>query len=148
VRGLYIVQETGGKLLASWYALDGWQDSGWFKDIDITHENVYVKVLYYRGPDAEPIELVILNPAPDSPYGWMSWGVCHAIEVAWPGEIPEGATVPSEPPPPPPDHPEQTSSSAPEQSAPATSEQPIAPASVDEVEEEQQDNASSSSLNG
>ncbi len=96
-RGLYIVQETGGKLLASWYALDGWQDSGWFKDIDITHENVYVQVLYYRGPDTEPVELQILNHAPDSPYGWMSWGVCHALEVAWPDEKPEGAIVPDDP---------------------------------------------------
>lgn len=95
-RGLYIVEETGGKLLASWYALDGWKDSGWFKDIDITHENVFVKVLYYRGPDAEPIEMKILNPAPDTPYGWMSWGVCHAIEVAWPEEKPEGASIPDE----------------------------------------------------
>lgn len=95
-RGLFIVQETGGKLLASWYALDGWKDSGWFKDIDISHENVYVNVLYYRGPDTDPVVMQILNHAPDSPHGWMSWGVCHAIEVAWPGEKPEGAVVPSE----------------------------------------------------
>jgi hypothetical protein len=96
-RGLYLVQEVGGKHLASWYALDGWQDSGWFKDIDISHENVYVKVLFYRGPDAAPVELLILNHAPDSPYGWMSWGMCHALEVGWAGEKPEGA-VPDAPP--------------------------------------------------
>jgi len=94
VRGLYIVQETGGKELASWYALDGWQDSGWFKGIDISHENVFVKVLFYRGPDTEPVELLILNPAPGTPYGWMSWGVCHALEVGWPGGVaPQGAVV-------------------------------------------------------
>jgi hypothetical protein len=91
-RGLYVVQEIGGHVLASWYALEGWQDSGWFYDIDITHENVYVQVLYYRGPDTEPIELKILNHAPDSPYGWLSWGMCHALEVAWPDEKPEGAS--------------------------------------------------------
>ena len=96
VRGLYIVQEVGGKLLASWYALDGWKDSGWFRDIDITHENVYVKVLYYSGPDATPIEMVIVNPAPDSPYGWMSWGICHAIEVKWPDEKPASADAPEQ----------------------------------------------------
>jgi hypothetical protein len=96
VRGLYIVQEVGGKLLASWYALDGWKDSGWFRDIDITHENVYVKVLYYSGPDATPIEMVIVNPAPDSPYGWMSWGICHAIEVKWPDEKPVSADAPEQ----------------------------------------------------
>jgi hypothetical protein len=92
-RGLYIVQEAGGKQLASWYALDGWKDSGWFKEIDISHENVYVRVLYYRGPDTEPVQMVILNHAPDSADGWMSWGICHAIEVAWPGEKPEGAVA-------------------------------------------------------
>jgi hypothetical protein len=91
------VQEVGGKHLASWYALDGWQDSGWFKDIDISHENVYVKVVFYRGPDATPVELLILNHAPDSPYGWMSWGMCHALEVGWAGEKPEGA-APDAPP--------------------------------------------------
>jgi hypothetical protein len=84
VRGLYLVQETGGKQLASWYALDGWQDSGWFKDIDISFENVYVVVVYYPGPDTTPTYLTILNHAPDSEYGWMSWGMCHALEVAWP----------------------------------------------------------------
>ena len=86
VRGLYIVQEAGGKLLASWYALDGWQDSGWFKDIDISHENVYVRVLYYPGPDTTPTQMTILNHAPDSADSWMSWGMCHALEVAWPDE--------------------------------------------------------------
>ena len=97
VRGLYIVQEIGGRPLASWYALDGWQDSGWFKDIDITFPDVYVRVLYYSGPDVEPIELVILNPAPDSPYGWMSRGMCHALEVAWPDGVvfPDRDAVPS-----------------------------------------------------
>jgi hypothetical protein len=92
-RGLYVVQETGGKLLASWYALDGWKDSGWIKEIDITHENVFVQVLYYRGPGAEPVVMRILNHAPGSPHGWMSWGVCHALEVAWPGEKPAGASA-------------------------------------------------------
>jgi len=86
-RGLYVVQEIGGRVLASWYAEDGWMDSGWFKEIDIPYENVYVKVLYYSGPGADPVELVIVNHAPDSPYGWMSWGVCHALEVAWPDDV-------------------------------------------------------------
>jgi cell division septation protein DedD len=83
-RGLYVVQETGGKVLASWYAEEGWQDSGWIRDIDISFENVFVRVLYYHGPGAEPVELKILNPAPGTPYGWMSRGLCHALEVAWP----------------------------------------------------------------
>lgn len=86
-RGLFVLQETGGKVLASWYALDGWKDSGWFRDIDISHESVHVQVLYYSGPGAEPVVMAILNHAPDTPYGWMSWGMCHAIEVAWPDGV-------------------------------------------------------------
>jgi hypothetical protein len=94
VRGLYLVQEIGGHNVTSWYALDGWQDSGWLKGLDISYENVYVRVLFYRGPDTDPVELVILNPAPDSSYGWMSWGVCHALEVGWPGGVaPQGAVA-------------------------------------------------------
>ena len=159
-RGLYIVQETGGKLLASWYALDGWQDSGWFKDIDITHENVYVQVLYYRGPDTEPVELTILNHAPDSPYGWMSWGVCHALEVAWPGEKPEGAIVPEDPAPAASAQSEQAASSAAEEAAPAEQteaadqpatsavESPAAPAADSSSDVEEQNSLAPASLNG
>jgi hypothetical protein len=90
------VQEVGGKVLATWYAEDSWQDSGWFTDIDISHENVFVRVLYYSSPDAAPVEMKILNPASGTPYGWMSWGMCHALEVAWPDNVekPAGADAP------------------------------------------------------
>lgn len=87
-RGLYNVTELGGAVYASWYAEEGWTDSGWFKDIDIVFEEIYVKVLYYPGPDTTPTEMKILNPAPGTPYGWMARGICHAIEVAWPDEPP------------------------------------------------------------
>lgn len=83
-RGLYVVQEVGGRVLAEWYALDGWLDSGWVRDIDISYPSVYVQVLFYSGPGAEPIVMDILNPAPGTEYGWLSRGECHAIEVAWP----------------------------------------------------------------
>lgn len=81
-----MVQEVGGRVLYSWFAEEGWQDSGWVKDIDITHPSVYVQVLYYSGPGADPIEMEIINPAPDSTYGWLSRGMCHALEVKWSGE--------------------------------------------------------------
>ncbi len=84
LRGLFVVQEVGGRVLASWYAEEGWQDSGWIKDIDITFPSVYVQVLYYSGPGADPIVMRILNPAPDSEYGWLGRGMCHALEVGWP----------------------------------------------------------------
>lgn len=83
-RGLYVVQEVGGRVLFEWYALDGWMDSGWVRDVDITFPAVYVQVLYYSGPGADPVVMRIVNPAPGTEYGWLSRGQCHAIEVAWP----------------------------------------------------------------
>lgn len=83
-RGLYVVQEVGGRELASWYAEEGWQDSGWIEDIDISYPSVYVQVLFYSGPGATPVVMKMLNPAPDSEYGWLTRGACHALEVAWP----------------------------------------------------------------
>ncbi len=91
-RGLYNVTELGGAVYASWYAEEGWTDSGWFRDIDIVFEKIYVRVLYYPGPDTVPTEMKILNPAPGTPYGWMARGMCHAIEVAWPDESPPSET--------------------------------------------------------
>ena len=49
-RGLYVVQEPGGDVLASWYALDGWTSSEWYDEIDIARETIHVQVLYYPGP--------------------------------------------------------------------------------------------------
>lgn len=83
-QGLYIAQEVGGHFLASWEADNGWKDSGWFYDIDITFQAVYVDVLYYHGPGAEPVRLRMLNPAPDTDSGWVARGMCHALEVGWP----------------------------------------------------------------
>jgi hypothetical protein len=83
-RGLYIAQEVGGHFLAAWEADDGWKDSGWFHGIDITFPAVYVDVLYYHGPGAEPVRLKMLNPAPDMDSGWVARGMCHALEVGWP----------------------------------------------------------------
>lgn len=83
-RGLYIVQEVGGRFLAGWEADDGWKDSGWFYDIDITFPAVYVEVLYYHGPGADPVRLAMWNPAPDTDSGWLGRGMCHALEVGWP----------------------------------------------------------------
>ena len=83
-RGLYVVQHPGGGELASWYALDGWEDSGWLEDINFVHEHIYVEVVYYPGPATEGTVMRILNHAPGSEHGWLSRGVAHALEVAWP----------------------------------------------------------------
>jgi hypothetical protein len=81
--GLYIVREVGGRELFRWFAAAGWEDSGWVDGIDISHSSVYVEVFFYPG-DGRVIKMEIVNPAPGTEYGWLSRGMCHAIEVAWP----------------------------------------------------------------
>ena len=85
-RGHYSVQQLGGGEIASWYALDGWEDSGWISNVDIGNRTVWVEVVYYPGPDTEGTVMRILNHAPDEAYGWVSDGMAHALEVAWPDQ--------------------------------------------------------------
>ena len=89
-RGHYSVQVAGGAEVASWYALDGWLDSGWISNLDIGAETVLVDVLYYPGPETEPTKMRILNPAPGTEQGWIGRGMAHALEVAWPDMPVEG----------------------------------------------------------
>ncbi len=89
-KGHYSVQELGGREIASWYALDGWLDSGWIETYELSFDSVYVQVLYYPGPDTEPTELRLLNPIPGKDYSWASRGTAHALEVAWPDMPVEG----------------------------------------------------------
>ncbi len=84
-RGTYVVQETGGRVLATWWADEGWMDSGWVYDVDISYHSVYVQVFFVKGDGSDPVEMTILNPAPGTNYGWMTRGRCHALEVAFPG---------------------------------------------------------------
>ena len=85
-KGHYSVQALGGGEIASWYALDGWEDSGWLSNIDIGNRTVWVEVVYYPGPDTEGTVMTILNHVPDEAYGWASNGMAHALEVAWPDQ--------------------------------------------------------------
>ncbi len=82
--GRYEVIEAGGRVLAAWDAQDGWKDSGWIRDIELTYRSVYVQVVYYPPDSSDSITMRIVNPAPGTDYGWLSEGMCHAIEVAWP----------------------------------------------------------------
>ena len=79
--GTYVIKEIGGRTLGSWYALDGWRDSGWMNGLDISHEAVHVEVLYYPYAGAEPTVMEILNPAGGTEYGWLARDVEHALEV-------------------------------------------------------------------
>jgi hypothetical protein len=83
-RGTYVVQEVGGRVLATWWAEEGWMDSGWIREIDITFPSVYVQVFFVKGDGSDPVEMTILNPAPGTTYGWLTRGRCHALEVEWP----------------------------------------------------------------
>jgi len=85
-RGHYSVQLPGGAEVASWYALDGWEDSGWISNLDLAHETELVQVLYYPGPGTEPTVMRILNHAPGNESGWLAQGMAHALEVAWPDQ--------------------------------------------------------------
>lgn len=82
--GLYVIEQVPGGTVASWYAMEGWQDSGWMEFLNINADAVWVQVLYYPGPDTEPTVMEILNHVPGKAYGWLSKGSAHALEVAWP----------------------------------------------------------------
>jgi hypothetical protein len=83
--GLYEVRELGGRLLYQWYAQEGWTDSGWVYKIDISFEDVYTDVFYVPS-DGPRIRLDSYNPSPGTQHGWLSRGICHALEVGWPDE--------------------------------------------------------------
>ena len=86
--GIYEMRELGGRHLYNWSAQDGWKDSGWYQDIDISFKDVFVQV-FYLAPDGSPrISMKIVNPSPGTEYGWMTRGTCHAVEVAWPDDMP------------------------------------------------------------
>lgn len=85
-RGHYSVQALGGGEIASWYALDGWEDSGWITEVAIGNRTVWVEVVYYPGPETEGTVMTILNHVPGEAYGWVSNGMVHALEVAWPDQ--------------------------------------------------------------
>ncbi|MAT97020.1 MAG: hypothetical protein CL608_07755 [Anaerolineaceae bacterium] len=82
--GTYEVAEVSGRSLASWDAQDGWQDSGWIYDLEISYDAVYVNVFYHPADGSDSITMAIFNPAPDTEYGWVARGMCHAVEVGWP----------------------------------------------------------------
>jgi len=85
LEGRYVVRDVvSGANVAEWYAQDGWRDSGWLNDLEISRENSWVEVLYYADPGAEAIKMKILNHAPNTDFGWLSKGMEHALEVEFP----------------------------------------------------------------
>ncbi len=87
--GTYEVREVGGRLLYTWPAQEGWFDSGWVYGIDISFEDVYIEVFFLPADGGPRITMEIVNPSPGTQYGWLSRGICHALEVGWgPGYTP------------------------------------------------------------
>ena len=87
LEGWYVVQELDGPKVAAWYALDGYQDSGWIDGINLSQSPIHVRVLFYP-PDSdastEPTVMKIINHAPGKEYGWLAKGTAHSLEVEFP----------------------------------------------------------------
>lgn len=82
--GLYVMRRSTGGDLASWYAKEGDVDSGWIGGIDISFPSVHVTVTFYPADGSWPILMEIVNPAGGTNYGWLSNGMCHAVEIQYP----------------------------------------------------------------
>ncbi|MCB9432496.1 MAG: hypothetical protein H6668_10975 [Ardenticatenaceae bacterium] len=82
--GTFVVREaTNGRFVTSWRARVGETDSGLMRNFTLSRSTVHVTVDFV--PDGgSPVRMEILNPAPNTPYGWLSNGMCHALEVQYP----------------------------------------------------------------
>ncbi|MEM8862500.1 MAG: hypothetical protein AAGD96_29655, partial [Chloroflexota bacterium] len=59
--GLYVMQESNGRIVTTWQAQKGWKDSGWQQGFNISADAVHVIVLFYPDSGGWPIEMEILN---------------------------------------------------------------------------------------
>jgi len=86
--GRYVVKDVfSGTNVAEWQTPGGSWDSGWLTDLEITGEETWVEVLYYASPGMEPINMRILNHAPETEYGWLARDIEHALQVEFPDEV-------------------------------------------------------------
>lgn len=83
VNGRYEMREvTTGALLASWEADSQETISDWLTDLpQVSDDGSWVEVNFYPAGEETAVSLQILNPAPNTPYGWVANGQCHAIEL-------------------------------------------------------------------
>lgn len=83
--GIFVLVDVTGGQIASWTARPGAVDSGWINGLPLSHPSVHVRVVFYpRYGGGSPIQMEIVNPAPGTPYGWLTQGGCHAIEIQYP----------------------------------------------------------------
>jgi hypothetical protein len=83
--GVYVLHDVTGGQIASWTAAEGALDSGWINGLPLSFPTVHVRVVFYpRYGGGSPIQMEIVNPAPGTPYGWLTQGACHSIEIQYP----------------------------------------------------------------
>jgi LysM repeat protein len=82
--GTYIMRQTTGEDLISWFARTGDKDSGWFNGIALSFEAVHVTVTFYPADGSPAVTMQIVNHAPDTSAGWLARDMCHAIEIQFP----------------------------------------------------------------
>ncbi|MCL4264645.1 MAG: LysM peptidoglycan-binding domain-containing protein [Anaerolineae bacterium] len=83
--GIFVLVDVTGGQIASWTAREGAVDSGWINGLPLSHPSAHVRVVFYpRYGGGSPIQMEIVNPAPGTPYGWLTQGACHAIEIQYP----------------------------------------------------------------
>ena len=86
--GRYVMTEVGsGSVLAEWQAEASWTDSGWIHNIPLSFaKSSWVEVYFYSQEAVAPVQLEVINPAPNTTYGWLATGLCHAVEIQFPTE--------------------------------------------------------------
>ncbi|NJN54999.1 MAG: LysM peptidoglycan-binding domain-containing protein [Anaerolineae bacterium] len=84
--GVYALYDVTGGQIAAWSAPQGAVESGWIYDLPVAFSSVHARVLFYpRFGGGTAVEMLILNHAPDSTAGWLTRGMCHSLELAYPG---------------------------------------------------------------
>lgn len=82
--GQFLMVDPSRGSIASWSASAGQTDSGWINNLPIQFSNVYVEVYFFEHSGATPIKMEIVNPAYGTTQGWLTKGICHAMEIQYP----------------------------------------------------------------
>ncbi len=83
--GVYALHDVTGGQIAAWSAPAGAMASGWIYDLPVAFASVHARVLFYpRYGGGTAVEMTILNHAPDTSAGWLTRGLCHSLELAFP----------------------------------------------------------------
>lgn len=86
VNGRYEMREvTSGRVVAAWQADAAAANSGWLTDLPpVSAGGSWVAVYFYPDGGETAVLLNVLNPAPNTAYGWVANSQCHAIELQFP----------------------------------------------------------------